>query len=168
MFLAETRKCLSLHFAFSLTRSLSRSFQSVTAKNRKEVLALLSCNRKEVVAGSRTRAQPTRNQPQEELLANAKRSSCKKKFLRVHYLWAVLQMAVDLLKCDSPSYSHEFISSEVVQSCYILSPHLTKPTRVRSSSATLIDNIFLNKMNPDQVVTCGNVVSDVHHQSGQL
>ena len=52
--------CLSLHFAFSLTCTLSRSFQSVTAKkrkevravrtsNRKEVLALLSCNRKEVL-----------------------------------------------------------------------------------------------------------------------
>ena len=44
---------------------------------RKEVLALLSCNRKEVLAVSRTQAQVTRNQPQEELLlAGAKRSSC--------------------------------------------------------------------------------------------
>ena len=80
--------CRSLHFAFSLTCTLSRSFQSVTAKNRKEVLAvrisfrkevlaLLSCNRKEVLAVSRTQAQVTRNQPQEELLlADAKRSSC--------------------------------------------------------------------------------------------
>ena len=47
------------------------------AKNRKEVLALLSCSRKEVLAVSRTQAQATRNQTQEELLlADAKRSSC--------------------------------------------------------------------------------------------
>ena len=80
--------CRSLHFAFSLTRTLSRSFQSVTAKNRKEVLAartyyrkevlaLLSCNHKEVLVVSRTQAQATRNQPQEELfLPDTKRSSC--------------------------------------------------------------------------------------------
>jgi len=62
---------------------------------------------------------------------------------------------IDLLKCDSSSYSQEFMSS--LQSCYLI-PTIDKPTRVRSSSATLIDNIFIN--NPDQVVTCGNVVSD--------
>ena len=62
---------------------------------------------------------------------------------------------INLLKCDSSSYSQEFMSS--LQSCYLI-PTIDKPTRVRSSSATLIDNIFIN--NPDQVVTCGNVVSD--------
>ena len=88
IFLAETRLCLLLHFPLSLTRTLSRSFQSVTAKNRKDVLAvqtsyrrgvltLLSCSRKEVLAVSRTQAQVTRNQQQEEpLLPDAKRSSC--------------------------------------------------------------------------------------------
>ena len=60
---------------------------------------------------------------------------------------------IDLLKCDSSSYSHDFISS--LQSCYVI-PTIDKPTRVRSSSATLIDNIFIN--NPDQVVTCGNSI----------
>ena len=68
--------CLSPYFAFSLTRTLSRSFQSVTAKNRKEVLALLSCNRKEVLAVSRTQAQATRNQSQKELLLADAKSSC--------------------------------------------------------------------------------------------
>ena len=88
IFLAETKLCLSLHFVFSLKRNLSRSFQSVTTKNckevlavrtsyLKEVLALLTCKRKEVLAVSRTQAQATRNQPQEELLlADTKRSSC--------------------------------------------------------------------------------------------
>ena len=68
-----------------LTRTLSCSFQIIPEKirkevrtsYRKEVLAPLSCSRKEVLAVSRTQAQATRNQPQEELLlADAKRSSC--------------------------------------------------------------------------------------------
>ena len=78
----------SLKFAFSLTCTLFHSFQSVTAKNRKEdiavrtsyrkeVLALLSCSCKEVLVVSRTQAQATRNQLQEELLlADAKIISC--------------------------------------------------------------------------------------------
>ena len=49
---------------------------------------------------------------------------------------------IDLLKCDLSSYSHNFISS--LKSCYLI-PTIDKPTRVRSSSATLIDNIFVNK-----------------------
>ena len=49
--------CLLLHFVFPLTHTLSRSFQSVPAKNCKEVLAVF-----------RTQAQTTRNQPEEELL----------------------------------------------------------------------------------------------------
>ena len=42
----------------------------------KEVLALLSWSCKEDLAVSRTQAQATHNQSQEELLADAKRSSC--------------------------------------------------------------------------------------------
>ena len=38
MYVAETRLCLSLHFAFSLTRNLSRSFQSVTQRTAKKLL----------------------------------------------------------------------------------------------------------------------------------
>ena len=50
-------------------------------------------------------------------------------------------------------------------SCYLI-PTIDKPTRVRSSSATLIDNIFIN--NPDQVVTCGNIVSDISDHFSQF
>ena len=57
---------------------------------------------------------------------------------------------IDLLKCESSNYSHDFLSS--LQSCY-LTPAIDKPTRVRSTSTTLIDNIFIN--NPDKVVACG-------------
>ena len=38
IFLADTRLCLSLHFALSLTRTLSRSFQSVTQRTEKKFL----------------------------------------------------------------------------------------------------------------------------------
>ena len=50
--------------------------QEARTSYRKKVLVLLSCNRKEVLAVSRTQAQETRNS-----------SSCghKKTFLRVHY-----------------------------------------------------------------------------------
>ena len=70
---------------------------------------------------------------------------------------------IDLLKCDSSSYSHNFISA--LQSCYLM-PTIDKPTRVRSSSATLIDDIFLD--NPDQVVTRGNIVSDISDHFSQF
>lgn len=59
---------------------------------------------------------------------------------------------IDLLKCTSSSYSHHFLSS--LQSCFLV-PTIDKPTRVRSTSATLIDNIFIN--NPDQAVASGNI-----------
>ena len=50
---------------------------AVRTSYRKEVLVLLSCSHKEVLAVSRTQAQATCNQLQEELLlADAKRSTC--------------------------------------------------------------------------------------------
>ena len=56
---------------------------AVRTSYRKEVLALSSSSRKEVLAVSRTQAQATHNHPQEER---------KKKFLGVHYFWAVLYL----------------------------------------------------------------------------
>ena len=70
---------------------------------------------------------------------------------------------IDLLKCDTSSYSHDFMSS--LQSCYLI-PTIDKPTRVRSSFATLIVKIFIN--NPDQVVTCKNIVSDISDHFSQF
>ena len=69
----------------------------------------------------------------------------------------------DLLNCESSNYSHDFLSS--LQSCY-LTPAIDKPTRVRSTSATLIDNIFIN--NPDKVVACGNLISDISDHFSQF
>ena len=70
---------------------------------------------------------------------------------------------IDLLKCESSNYSHDFLSS--LQSCY-LTPAIDKPTRVRSTSTTLIDNIFIN--NPDKVVACGNLISDISDHFSQF
>ena len=57
--------------------SYRKEVLALLTRSRKEVLALLTRSRKEVLAVSRTQAQATCNQPQEELLlADAKRSSC--------------------------------------------------------------------------------------------
>ena len=57
---------------------------------------------------------------------------------------------IDLLKYETSSYSHDFLSS--LQSCFFL-------LHVRSSSATPIDNIFVNT--PDNITVCGNIISDI-------
>ena len=45
-----------------------------------------------------------------------------------------------------------------LQSCYLI-PTVDKPTRVRSTSATLIDNIFVNT--PEKVLVSGNIIPDI-------
>ena len=70
---------------------------------------------------------------------------------------------IDLVKCESSNYSHNFLSS--LQNCY-LTPAIVKPTRVSSTSATPIDNIFIN--NPDKVVACGNLISDISDHISQF
>ena len=70
---------------------------------------------------------------------------------------------IDLLKCASSSYSHDFLSS--LQRCFLF-PTIDKPTRVRFTSATLIDNIFIN--NPDHVVACGNIISHIRAHISQF
>ena len=70
---------------------------------------------------------------------------------------------LDLLKCASSLYSDDFLTS--LQSCFLI-PKIDKPTRVRSTSPTLIDNIFIN--NPDQVVASGNIISDISDHFSQF
>ena len=70
---------------------------------------------------------------------------------------------IDLLKCESSNHSHDFLSS--LQSCY-LTPAIDKPTRVRPTSATLNDNIFIN--NPDKVIACGNLITDLSDHFSQF
>ena len=70
---------------------------------------------------------------------------------------------IDLLKCETSSYSHDFLSS--LQSCLLI-PSIDKPTRSRSSSATLIDNISDNT--PDNITACGNTISDITDHFSQV
>ena len=52
-----------------------------------------------------------------------------------------------------------------LQSCYLI-PTVDKPTRVRSTSATLIDIIFINF--PEQVLSSGNIISDISDHFSQF
>ena len=70
---------------------------------------------------------------------------------------------LDLLKCQTSSFSHDFLLS--LQSCYLI-PTIEKPTRIHRTSATLIDNIFVN--NPDQVYASGYVITDVSDHFSQF
>ena len=71
---------------------------------------------------------------------------------------------IDLLKVEISNYSQDFIMS--LQSCYLI-PTVVKPsTRVRSTSATLIDNIFVNT--PEKVLVSGNFISDISDHFSQF
>ena len=52
-----------------------------------------------------------------------------------------------------------------LQSCYLI-PTVDKPARVRTNSASLIDNILVN--NPDQVIASGNIISDISDHFSQF
>ena len=68
-----------------------------------------------------------------------------------------------LLKTESSSYSQDFLLA--LQSFYLL-PTIDKPTRVRSNSESLIENIFVN--NPDLVLISGNIITDVSDHFSQF
>ena len=71
--------------------------------------------------------------------------------------------SIDVLKCATSHLSHNFLLH--LQSCYLI-PTVDKPTRVHRASATLIDNIFVN--NPDKILACGNIVTDVSDHFSQV
>ena len=59
--------------------------------------------------------------------------------------------------------SNQFLLA--LQSCYLI-PMMDKPTCVHRTSASLIDNIFVN--NPDQVVVSGNLITEVSDHFSQF
>lgn len=61
---------------------------------------------------------------------------------------------IDLLKCETSQVSQDFLLS--LRSCYLI-PTVDKPTRVCRTSATLIDNIFVNNL--DKLLASGNIIS---------
>ena len=70
---------------------------------------------------------------------------------------------IDVLKCESSQISQDFLLS--LWSCYLI-PTVDKPTRVHRTSATLIDNIFVN--NPDKLIASGNIISDISDHFSQF
>ena len=70
---------------------------------------------------------------------------------------------IDLLKSETCGFSHNFLLS--LQS-FSFVPTIDKPTRVYNNSATLIDNIFANRI--DGKVSSGNIVSDISDHYSQF
>ena len=70
---------------------------------------------------------------------------------------------IDLLKSENSVYSHNFLLS--MQS-YSFLPVIHKPTRVYNKSATLIDNILVNRI--DYKLSGGNIVSDISDHYSQF
>ena len=79
------------------------------------------------------------------------------------YICHISVSLVRVLKCEKSQISHDFLLA--LQSCYLI-PTIDKPTHVRTTSATLIDNIFIN--NPDKLLTSGNIISDVSDHFSQF
>ena len=52
-------------------------------------------------------------------------------------------MNIDLLKCDTHSKTNEYLDN-IITHGYL--PVITKPTRICSSTATLIDHIYTNNI----------------------
>ena len=72
---------------------------------------------------------------------------------------------INLLNFETCRYANDFLLS--LQS-YALTPVIDKPTRVHSSSATLIDNILASQVDDLDSVLSGNVVSDISDHFSQF
>ena len=70
---------------------------------------------------------------------------------------------VDLLKVETCHFAQNFL--HILQSYHLL-PLIDKPTRVRTNSATLIDNIFVNKL--CEGALSGNITSDTSDHFSQF
>ena len=70
---------------------------------------------------------------------------------------------IDLLKCESSQISQDFLLS--LRSCYLI-PTVDKATSVHRTSATLIDDTFVN--NPDPLLASGNIISDISDHFSQF
>ena len=70
---------------------------------------------------------------------------------------------INLLGVETCNYAHNFLLS--LQS-FSLIPTIDKPTRVYKNTATLIDNILVNKL--DAGIYSGNIVSDISDHYSQF
>ena len=65
--------------------------------------------------------------------------------------------SINLLKHDVHTQTHEFIETNLDMN---LLPVITKPTRVSTTSATLIDNIFVSKR-LQHCINSGVIITDI-------
>ena len=70
---------------------------------------------------------------------------------------------IDLLKSETCGFSHNFLLS--LQS-FSFVPTIDKPARVYNNSATLINDIFANRINGK--VSSGNIVFDISDHYSQF
>ena len=70
---------------------------------------------------------------------------------------------IDLLKSETCNFSLNFLLT--LQS-YSFVPTIDKPTRVYNNTATLIDNIFVNRV--EGKLSRGNIVSNISDHYSQL
>ena len=70
---------------------------------------------------------------------------------------------INLLHLETCNYVQNFIFS---LQTYNMIPTIDKPTRVHNNSATLTDNIFVNKM--ENEIISGNIVSDISDHYSQF
>ena len=72
---------------------------------------------------------------------------------------------INLLAVETCNYAHKFLLS--LQSCSLI-PTVDKPSRVYNDSATLIDNIFVNKLDSKIIIISGNILSDISNHYSQF
>ena len=65
-------------------------------------------------------------------------------------------MNIDLLKCDTHSKTNEYLDNIITHGYF---PVITKPTRICSSTATLIDHIYTNNISSTH--HSGIIITDV-------
>jgi len=75
----------------------------------------------------------------------------------------IIDTPLNDLKSETCDFSHNFLLS--LQS-YSFFPRIDKPTRVYNNSATLIDNIFVNRI--DSKLSSDNIVSDISDHYSQF
>ena len=78
------------------------------------------------------------------------------KFLRKINVFFLGDFNVDLLKYDKHAPTNEFLDSLF---SHMFLPHIVQPTRISTTSKTLIDNIFSNIHFPTSV--SGNITSSI-------
>ena len=78
------------------------------------------------------------------------------KFLKKINVFLLGDFNVDLLKYDKHAPTNEFLDS---LSSHMFLPHIVQPTRISTTSKTLIDNIFSNIHTPSSV--SGNLTSSI-------